>query len=162
MNSSIRSAKRLTLKELSPLPITNEAIIDEDYLDFNGHMNVTWYLRLFNRATGGMYRWLGFDWGQLKADGASSFILEGHVRYLAEILVGEHVTLRTRLIARSAKRVQYLHFMFNDDKQKLAATYEQVLAHMDMNTRRMAPYPDPISKRETERRFSQPDVCNWH
>ena len=70
----------MTLKELSPLPITNEASIDEEYLDSNGHVNVSWYLHLFNQATGGMHKWLCLDWGQLKADGASSFILEGHVR----------------------------------------------------------------------------------
>ncbi len=160
MNSSILEAKRLTLKQLSPLPITNEAIIDEEYLDSNRHMNVSWYLHLFNRATGGMHKWLGFDWGQLKADGSSSFILEGHIRYLAEVLVGEHVTLRTRLIARSAKRVQFLHFMFNDDKQTLAATYEKVLAHMDMNTRRMAPYTEPIAEKLDEV-LAQHQALDW-
>ena len=160
MNSSIQAAKRLTLKELSPLPITNEATIDEEYLDSNRHMNVSWYLHLFNQATGGMHKWLGFDWGQLKADGAGTFILEGHIRYLAETLVGEHVTLRTRLIARSAKRVQFLHFMFNDDKQTLAATYEKVVAHMDMSTRRMSPYPGPIAK-QLDEVLAQHQALDW-
>ena len=150
MTSSILAAKRLTLKELSPLPITNEATIDDDYLDSNRHMNVSWYGHLFNQATGGMQKWLGFDWSQLQADEAGSFILEGHIRFLAEVLVDEHVSLYTRLIDRSAKRVHYLHFMFNDDKQMVAATYEKVVAHMDLNTRRMAPFPEPISKKLDE------------
>ena len=160
MTSSIQAAKRLTLKELSLLPITNEAIIDEEYLDSNRHMNVSWYLHLFNQATGGMYKWMGFDRDQLKAGSASSFILEGHIRYLAEVLVGEHITLRTRLIARSAKRVQFLHFMFNDDKQTLAATYEKVMAHMDMNTRRMSPYPEPVAK-QLDEVLAQHRALDW-
>lgn len=160
MTSSIQAAKRLTLKELSLLPITYEAIIDEEYLDSNRHMNVSWYLHLFNQATGGMHRRIGFDWDQLNADGASSFILEGHIRYLAEVLVGEHITLRTRLIARSAKRVQLLHFMFNDDKQTLAATNEKVMAHMDMNIRRMSPYPEPVAQ-QLDELLAEHQALDW-
>ena len=40
--------------------------------------------------------------------------------------------------------------MFNDDQQRVAATYEEVLAHMDMTTRRMTPYPAPMAKRLDE------------
>jgi acyl-CoA thioester hydrolase len=150
MKSSIQAAKRLTLNELSALPITHEAVIDEEYLDSNGHMNVSWYLHLFNQATGGTYRWLGVDCRKQRSEGSSTFALEGHVRYFAELLAGEQVTLRTRLISRSAKRVQLLHFMFNEDNQALAATYEEVIAHMDLTLRRMTPYPDAIAKQLDE------------
>ena len=144
VNPRTQAAKRLTLEQVSSLPITNEATIDETFLDSNRHMNVSWYLHLFNRATGEMYRALGVDWSELRDSSSSSFILEGHIRYLSEVLIGEHVTVRTRLVGRSAKRVHFLHLMFNDDKQTIAATYEKVMAHMDMKTRRMAPYPKPI------------------
>jgi acyl-CoA thioester hydrolase len=150
MQTSIRAAKRLTLSDLSSLPITNEATIDEEFLDSNRHMNVSWYWHLFNQSTGGLYRWMGTDWKQLRAAGSGSFALEAHIRYLSEVLVEQHVTVRTRLIARSATRLQSLHFMFNDDQQRVAATYEEVLAHMDMTTRRMTPYPAPMAKRLDE------------
>ena len=58
--SSIQAAKHLRLDELSVLPVTHEAVIDEEYLDSNGHMNVSWYLHLFNRATGGRSHALSF------------------------------------------------------------------------------------------------------
>jgi acyl-CoA thioester hydrolase len=160
MASNIRSAKRLTLKELALLPITNEAAIDEAFLDSNRHMNVSWYWHLFNQSTEGMQKWLGFDWAKIDEHGGGLFILEGHIRYLAEVLVGQHVTVRTRLIARSAKRIQYLHFMFNDDNQTLAATYEEVQSHMDMKSRRMAPYPDSIAK-SFDKALAEHEALDW-
>ena len=160
MNNTIRAAKQLTVDQLSSLPITKEATIVDEYLDSNRHVNVSWYLHLFNQATLGMQKWLGFNWRELKSEGASSFSLEGHIRYLAELFAGEHVTVRTRLISRSSKRLHYLHFMFNDDQQKLAATYEEIQAYMDMNKRRMAPYPGPLAARLDEV-LQQHQALDW-
>lgn len=146
----IHTTRRPTRAELAELPVTHQATIDEEYLDFNRHMNVAWYLHLFNRATGGLSKWLEFDWAQLKSEGFSSFSLEGHVRYLSELLEGQRVTIRTRLLSRSMKRIHYLHFMVNDDGQALAATYEEVQAFIDLNARRMTEYPASISCRLDE------------
>ena len=116
--SSVQAAKRLGLDELSALPITHEAVIDEEYLDSNGHMNVSWYLHLFNRATGGTYRWLGFDWRRLPGTRAPAHSPSKVTCVtFAELLVGERVTVRTRLVSRTPKRVHVLHFMFNEDRR---------------------------------------------
>ena len=152
--------RRPAIDQLEQLPVTYESVIDEEYVDSNGHMNVAWYLHLFNKATGGLHRWLGFDWPQLKAGGVSSFVLEGHIRYLAEVFEGQQVTLRSRLIARSARRLQYLHFMFNEDKRTLAATYEEVLAHMDMKTRRMKEYAPSLAA-QLDRGLAEHQTLSW-
>ena len=62
---------------------------------------------------------------------ATTFALEGHVRYFNEVRVGQQVTVRTRAIARSDKRFQILHFMSNDDAGTLAATMEAIGTHVD-------------------------------
>ena len=74
VNSSIQAAKRLTLKQLSLLPITNEAIIDEEILDSNRHMNVSWYLNLFSQAIGGMHKWMSVLY--VVRDGQASFFTD--------------------------------------------------------------------------------------
>lgn len=126
------------------LPVTYQGVIDEEYLDANGHMNVSWYLHLFSRASGGMYRELGFDWRKLREGGTSSFALEAHVRYFAELMMDEKVCLRTRLVSYTPKRVHWIHFMWNETRPALAATQEEVLAHVDMSERRMTVYPESI------------------
>ena len=160
MNPSIKAAKKIKAEQLETLPITNEATIDEEFLDANRHMNVSWYLHLFNQATGRMYSWMGIDWPQFKSRGSSSFILEGHIRYLDEVLISQHVTLRSRLIARTPKRIHFLHFMYNDDNHSMAATYEVVLAHMDMSSRRMAPFP-PFMGEKFDTVLAQHQALDW-
>ena len=131
--------------DLSALPATYEATIPEDYLDMMGHMNIAWYLHLFMRATGGVFEMIGLNHAYMESQHAGTFALETHTRYLSEVRVDHHITLRTRFIDRSPKRLHLLHFMFNNDKQDVASTYEVISAHIDMNIRRMAPYPPFIA-----------------
>lgn len=136
---------------LLELPITARAEIPTSYLDEMGHMNVMWYTHLFSRAVWGLFEAIGFTHEYMKTNRAGSFALELHVRYLNEVKAGQHVTLRTRALARTAKRIHYLHFMTIDERDDvLSATGEIVSAHVDMNVRRQSPFPpeltDPFDK----------------
>jgi acyl-CoA thioester hydrolase len=123
------------------LPIHHRAVIPESYLDENNHMNVMWYTHLFDRAVGGFFDAFGFDREYCEANQASSFALEQHTRYLAEVRVGHRVTVRTRALGRSAKRVHFLQFLSIDDTDTLAATAEFIGTHVDMKVRRTSPFP---------------------
>src|SRR5438067_12161131 len=123
---------------LDDLPITYRATIPPDYLDEMGHMNVMWYTHLFGCATMGLFERIGLTREYFEAHHAGSFALEHHVRYLAEVRVGQHVTLRTRALGRSAKRMHFMHFMVHDDG-RLAATGEFIGTHVDMKVRRSSP-----------------------
>ncbi len=131
--------------DLETLPITHAAEIPTEYLDEMGHMNVMWYMHLFGRSTIELFRRVGLHREYFKANQTGTFALEQHVRFLAEVRVGQHVTLRTRVLGRSTKRFHFMHFQFNDDRERLAATGEFVGAHIDLKERRMAPFPADIA-----------------
>ena len=57
---------------------------------------------------------------------AGSFVLESHIRYLREVHVGNHITICSRALGRSSKRMHYIHFMTIDETGELAATFELV------------------------------------
>src|SRR6185369_13899032 len=130
---------------LSLLPVTYEATIPEDYLDMMGHMNVMWYTHLFSLAVGGLYQRLGLTGEYFQTNAAGSFLLEAHVRHLSEVRAGQSVTIRTRMLGRSAKRLHFMNFMVKDDTV-LAATSESVAAHIDMRIRRSSPFPSAIAE----------------
>lgn len=135
-----------TAKELLELPITARAEIPTSYLDEMGHMNVMWYTHLFSRAVWGLFDMIGFTHQYMQTNQAGSFALELHVRYLNEVKAGQHVTLRTRAVARTAKRIHYLHFMTIDERDDvLSATGEIVSAHVDMRVRRQSPFPPELT-----------------
>ena len=81
----------------------------------------------------------GFSEAYIRANQTGSFALETHVRYLSEVHIGQHVTIRSRALGRSAKRMHFMHFMTIDETGTLAATQEHVGAHIDMRMPRMAP-----------------------
>jgi len=137
---------KLTPQDLQELPVMHEAVIPEEYMDRMGHMNVAWYTHLFSNATGAFFRHFGLDGEYMKQHQAGSFALEAHIRYLSECLVGQHVHLRGRALARTRTRFHYMLFLVNDDKEVVSATCEFVGAHIDMKVRRMSAIPEHIAK----------------
>jgi acyl-CoA thioester hydrolase len=137
--------KHITLADLEMLPVGHRQKILEDYLDANNHMNVMWYTHLFSCALGEVFQRIGLTSEYFAANHAGTFALEGHMRYINEVRVGQQVTIRTRAIGRSDRRFHFLHFMTNDDTGKLASTLEGIGTHVDLNLRRSAPLPAQIA-----------------
>jgi acyl-CoA thioester hydrolase len=137
--------KRITMADLEALPVGYSTRIKEDFLDANAHMNVMWYTHLFSCALEDIFQRVGLTNEYFEANQAGTFALEGHVRYFNEVRVGQQVTIRTRLIGRSAKRFHFLHFMTNDDTQVLAATMESIGTHVDLRLRRSSPFPPDVT-----------------
>ncbi len=131
--------------DLSTLPVTHQELIPASYLDRMNHMNVSWYTHLFGVATLNLYENVGLTPAYMDANDTGVFALEGHIRYVSEVRVDRHVTIRSRAIARNEKRVHFMHFMSIDETATLAAHCEFVAAHMDMLTRRMTPFLEPVA-----------------
>jgi acyl-CoA thioester hydrolase len=137
--------KKITMADLEMLSVGHRQLIPEDYLDANNHMNVMWYTHLFSCGLGDTFRRVGLTTEYFRQCHATTFALEGHVRYFNEVRVAQQVTIRTRVIGRSDKRFHIVHFMSNDDLGKLAATMEAIGTHVDFEARRSAPFPPHIA-----------------
>ena len=111
-----------------------------------GHMNVMWYTHLFGEGMGGMFQLVGLNWEQLEQHQGGTFALESHIRYLSEVRVGQAVEIHSRLLGRSEKRFHVMHFMTNQEKQDVSATFEVVSAYIDMRSRRMAALPKEVTE----------------
>ena len=146
--------------DLSSLPITHRAVISPDYLDEMGHMNVMWYTFLFGRGIGKLFQMIGLDRTYFAANHAGSFALKQFTSYLAEVRVDEAVTIRSRLLGRSAKRLHLMQFMIKDVGEILAATSEILSSHMDMTTRRTSPFPEHIA-RSIDELLAQHTALGW-
>jgi acyl-CoA thioester hydrolase len=126
------------------LPIIHQATIPESYLDDMGHMNVMWYTYLFGQSTGGLFELIGLTDQYFQSNNAGSFALEQRFRYLAEVRVGERVTLRSRMLGHTSKLLHAIHIMTKGDTDVIAATGEFIGAHVDMRVRRTSPFPPSI------------------
>ena len=134
----------ITPEQLQDIPIFHRETIPENYRDVMGHMNIRWYMALFDEAAWGLFASFGIDVSYCKVAKSGAFALKQFINYLAEVHIGETVVVHTRILGFSAKRVHFMHFMVNETTGKLAATMEVLGAHADLVARRTSPFPPPI------------------
>ncbi|MDJ0947645.1 MAG: thioesterase family protein [Alphaproteobacteria bacterium] len=118
-----------------------------DWIDYNGHMNVAFYVLAFDHATDAFFDFIGLDEAYRETQNASTFAVESHVCYLRELHEGDPMRFTTQLLGFDAKRLHYFHRMYHAEGGYLAATLESLSLHVDMATRRVAPMPDAIFDR---------------
>ena len=125
---------------------TYRAVVFPWMCDHFGHMNVRWYLSIYDEAGDNMYLLYGQTPAYYREYQAGGFDLEHHIRYLAEVRIGDTIAVRARLLNRTAKRIHYMMFMVNETRGVLSSTFECVNSHADLKQRRTAPYPDFIAQ----------------
>lgn len=131
-----------------PTPYTGAtAVVLPQWIDYNGHMNVGYYHVAFDMASEPFFEFLGFTPEFRKRTNGSTFALESHLSFVRELKVGEPIRYEARLLDFDSKRLHFYQEMFHGTEGWLAATYESLSVHVDMNLRRTAPMPDELMQR---------------
>ena len=132
----------------------NTQVILPEWIDYNGHMNVSYYVLVFDRATDEFFDFMGMTAEYRAASNASAFTAEMHVNYIREVKEGDEVFVTTQLLGYDEKRFHYFHQMYQAEQGYLAATSELLCLFVDMNLRRVSQMPGPILARLAEIRQS--------
>jgi len=117
-------------------PVTLTRQVPITWVDYNGHMNEAFYLTAFSNACDQLLAWAGMD-AACVAQGHSVFTVETHIRHLDEVNIGDTIRVEARVIEGGGKKFHIWQELFVGDR--LCATGEQLLLHMDLTTRRSAP-----------------------
>ena len=127
---------------MKPLPYVHDTIkVTEKMCDHNGHMNVNYYYKLFDSVYTSFYiDELGFGEDYLKS-GFSTFTLEDSIRYLDEFTLGENVYPSFTLYKSNKKLLHFIGILQNENSD-IAAIFETVLAHIDLNQRKVVNFAD--------------------
>lgn len=121
--------------DLPEIPVTLERQVPVTWVDYNGHMNEARFVTAFSKAADRLLFWAGMDAAAIVA-GQSVFTVETHVRYLAEVQIGDRIRVTTRVLEGGGRKFHIWHALFVGDT--LCATGEQLLLHVDLATRRSA------------------------
>ena len=119
--------------------------IPDAWADSNGHMNMRWYVALFDDAGDELHERCGLTPEFHRAHHSGTVDLEHHTHFLNEVMPGDAVVVYSRLVERSAKRLHYLMFLINETKGKVAALFECMNAFLDLEVRRTAPFPPEVA-----------------
>ena len=130
----------------APLAIHQSTVLAE-WVDWNGHMNVAFYVAAFDQASGAFMRNMGLGRDYVEGKHGMTFVLETHVTYDREMRGGAPMRFATQLLDRDAKRVHLFHEMYHADQGYLAATNETIVINIDHASRRSAPWPRQAAER---------------
>ena len=141
----------------TPFQASRQVILP-DWIDYNGHMNVAYYVLVFDHATDDFFDFMGMTAEYRAAGNVSAFTAEMHVNYIREVKEGDEVYVTTQLLGYDEKRFHYFHQMYQAEQGYLAATSELLCLFVDMNQRRVTQMPDPILGRLAEIKQSHAEL----
>ena len=121
--------------------------VRSEWTDYNGHLNMAYYNVLFDNALDVVLGALGLGLEVAEDTGASVFTAQAQVHYLRELHAGDRVVVETRLIDHDSKRLHYVQTMRRVGGGEPAAISENLVLHVDLNTRRVAPFAPEVLAR---------------
>ena len=124
--------------------LKTEKVIKE-YTDYNNHLNVAYYVRIFDLAADVMLD--NFNMGGISAkdNNKTTFVAEMYTAYNQEVRLGEEVETHVTYINHDKKRIHYRLSMFHKEKKYLAATNEVLSLYVDLSKRKVVEFdPDRL------------------
>lgn len=137
----------------APLGLHRERVLPE-WLDYNEHMNVAYYVLAFDHATDAFADHIGIGWDHTKTTRGSIFIVEAHVAYLREVVKDDPLRFTTHVLDFDERRIHFAHEMYHDEAGYLAATNELMMLHVDLDERRAVAMPEAVLNRLADLRDS--------
>ena len=124
--------------------LKTEKVIKE-WTDYNGHMNMSYYILIFDNAAEVMLTKFKMGGDSAQNDKKSTFAVETHTTYDQEVKLGEEVEVHLTYLDHDKKRIHYRVSMFHKEKKYLAATTEVVSLYIDLNQRKVTEFePEKI------------------
>ncbi len=110
------------------------------HCDHIGHMNVMWYVGKFDEASWNMFARLGLTPSYLRESGRGMAAVQQNIAYKRELLAGDLVEVKSRLIEFRDKSIRILHEMRNAEAGEIAASCEITAVHIDRAARKAVPF----------------------
>ena len=141
----------------APLTCWRESV-KEEWVDYNGHMNVAYYTLIFNNAADVFYPMVGLGEAYREKTGNSTFAVEAHTCYQRGGSLGDLVEVTTQLLGFDDKRLHYFSTMTHAEEGYQMATIELLTVHVDLSHPKVVPLPDEPRRLLTELMESHKDL----
>ena len=120
---------------------TSRQNVPAEWCDINGHMNVAYYALAFENAGFEAQEIIGLGETYLEKEHCSLFSLKNSYTFHQEVGEGDTLRITYRVLDCSPKLLHVLLEMHHADEGFLSCHTEQLVAHVNMDTRRTAPLP---------------------
>lgn len=128
----------------SLLPDDPIFVVEPEWIDYNGHMNMAYYLVLFDRACDVVYDHLDIGADYRQRTGRSCYTLEARLTYLRELKQSDRVKISFQLLDHDAKRLHFYQSMYrldpNNHPAEHVASAEMISLHVDIAASAATPF----------------------
>lgn len=117
--------------------------VERDWIDYNGHLNMAYYLVLFDRSADEFFETLGMGGQYAATRRLTVYNTEAHICYMRELHSGHKVRCNSQILEFDDKRIRLYQEMRHEDGW-LAATAESLAIHIDMDGPKVTAFPADI------------------
>ena len=121
--------------------ITNQ-IIKKEWTDYNKHMNVAYYVLVFDESWEVMLQKFKMGEYSAKTTGMSTMVVETYITYNNEVKEGEEVEVFLTYFDHDKKRLHYKLEMIEKSSKKLSATIELLSLYVDLKKRKVSEFEE--------------------
>ena len=122
--------------------LSSQKII-KDWIDYNDHMNVAYYLLIFDKfGADNLNRMFKMGEESAKSTGMSTMIVETNITYNQELKLDDEVDINLLYFDHDKKRLQYKMEMINKKEGYLASTFEALALYVNLNTRKVSEFEE--------------------
>ena len=126
----------------TPFP-SKPSRVRPEWIDHNGHMNLAYYVLLFDEATDALWQVIGLGKAYRYDTGYGTFAVEAHTLYVAELVEGDETEAASFVLGVDAKRLHVAHELCRARDGAVAARQELMYLTVDLSARRSVAWPEP-------------------
>ena len=126
-----------------------------EWVDHYGHMNLAYYLVVFDIATDAVWP----EWGlgaALRDKGLGTFAVESWQAYKREVVLDAPLVSDSALLGFDSKRLLLRHRLYHAEEGFLSAENELLYLCVDLATRKVASWPEDVLARFSAARVEEP------
>ena len=117
-------------------------LIKKEWTDYNNHMNMAYYVLIFDQVWEIMLQKFKMGEDSAKTDKMSTMVVETHTTYNNEVKEGDEVEINLTFFDHDKKRLHFKMEMLEKTTKKLSATLEMLSLYIDLNKRKVAEFQE--------------------
>ena len=117
-------------------------IIKKEWTDYNNHMNMAYYVLVFDQIWEIMLEKFKMGENSAKKNKMSTMVVETHTTYNNEVKEGNEVEINLTFFDHDKKRLHFKMEMIEKSSKKLSATLEMLSLYIDLNKRKVSEFED--------------------
>ena len=115
-------------------------IIKKEWTDYNNHMNMAYYVLVFDQVWEVMLEKFKMGENSAKPTNMSTMVVETYTTYNNDVKEGDEVEINLTFFDHDKKRLHYKMEMIEKSSQKLSATLEMLSLYIDLNKRKVSEF----------------------